>query len=226
MFANFKLQCVLFDLDGTLADTAPDLIAALNRAVLKHGFSPLSNEQIKPFISHGAVAMIKQCTNNNINEAIQAEILENMLEDYQNNIADQTQLFAGIDNILEIIENKGLKWGVVTNKRQRFTNPLMAALNLTDRAACIISGDSTSNPKPHPEPLLTACKQANVKPEQCVYIGDAAHDIKAGKAAGMKTLAATYGYLKSEDIPEHWGADILINSPDEILPLLKCTTCH
>ncbi len=224
MFANFKLQCVLFDLDGTLADTAPDLIAALNRAIQKHGFSPVSNEQIKPLISYGAVAMIKQCTDNN--EAVQAEILENMLEDYQINIADQTRLFTGMDNILEIIENKGLKWGVVTNKRQRFTNPLMAALNLTDRAACIISGDSTSNPKPHPEPLLAACKQANVKPEQCVYIGDAAHDIEAGKAAGMKTLAATYGYLKSEDIPEQWGADILINSPDEILPLLEGTTCH
>jgi phosphoglycolate phosphatase len=224
VFANFKLQCVLFDLDGTLADTAPDLIAALNRAIQKHGFSPVSNEQIKPLISYGAVAMIKQCTDNN--EAVQAEILENMLEDYQINIADQTRLFTGMDNILEIIENKGLKWGVVTNKRQRFTNPLMAALNLTDRAACIISGDSTSNPKPHPEPLLAACKQANVKPEQCVYIGDAAHDIEAGKAAGMKTLAATYGYLKSEDIPEQWGADILINSPDEILPLLEGTTCH
>ena len=225
MFANFKLQCVLFDLDGTLADTAPDLIAALNRAVQKQGFSPVSNEKIKPLISYGAVAMIKQCTNNN-NEVIQAEILENMLEDYQTNIADQTQLFTGMDNILEIIENKGLKWGVVTNKKQRFTNPLMAALNLTTRAACIVSGDSTNNPKPHPEPMLTACKLADVKPEQCVYIGDAKHDIQAGKAAGMKTLAATYGYLKSDDIPEQWGADILIESPDEILPLLECTVCH
>jgi len=225
VFANFKLQCVLFDLDGTLADTAPDLIAALNRAVQKQGFSPVSNEKIKPLISYGAVAMIKQCTNNN-NEVIQAEILENMLEDYQTNIADQTQLFTGMDNILEIIENKGLKWGVVTNKKQRFTNPLMAALNLTTRAACIVSGDSTNNPKPHPEPMLTACKLADVKPEQCVYIGDAKHDIQAGKAAGMKTLAATYGYLKSDDIPEQWGADILIESPDEILPLLECTVCH
>ena len=226
MFTNFKLRCVLFDLDGTLADTAPDLIAALNRAVQKYGFLPVSIKQIKPLISYGAVAMIKQCTLDNNNEAIQAEILENMLDDYQSNVADQTKLFNGMDNILEVIESKGLKWGVVTNKRQRFTNPLMAALKLTDRAACIVSGDTTDNAKPHPEPLLTACKQADVKPEQCVYIGDAAHDIEAGKAAGMKTLAATYGYLKSEDIPEQWGADILINSPDEILPLLECTPCH
>lgn len=226
MFPNFKLSCILFDLDGTLADTAPDLIAALNRAVQKHGFSPVAKEQITPLISYGAVAMIKQCTNNNEDEAIQAEILENMLEDYQNNIADQTQLFTGMDKLLATIENKGLKWGVVTNKRQRFTNPLMAALNLTDRAACIISGDSTNKTKPHPEPLLAACKQANVKPDQCVYIGDAAHDIEAGKAAGMKTLAATYGYLKAQDIPEQWGADILISNPDEILPLLECTPCH
>jgi phosphoglycolate phosphatase len=225
VFANFKLRCVLFDLDGTLADTAPDLIAALNRAIQKHGFLPVSSEQIKPLISYGAVAMIKQCTHDN-NEAIQAEILENMLEDYQRNIADQTKLFTGMDNILEIIENKGLKWGVVTNKRERFTNPLMAALKLSDRAACIVSGDTTNNAKPHPEPLLAACEQAHVKPEQCIYIGDAAHDVEAGKAAGMKTLAATYGYLKSEDIPEQWGADILINSPDEILPLLECKSCH
>jgi phosphoglycolate phosphatase len=139
-----------------------------------------------------------------------------MLNFYQNNIAEHTVFFKGMTETLESIESRGLKWGVVTNKRECFTNPLMAALNLTHRAACIISGDTTAHPKPHPEPMLAACKQANVKPKECVYIGDAQHDIIAGKNAEMKTLAALYGYLKSGDTPETWGADALIESPEQI----------
>jgi phosphoglycolate phosphatase len=215
-----SLSCILFDLDGTLADTAPDLIAALNRSIQKYHFSAVEYQHIKPFISHGAVAMIKQCLPDCDDEALQAEILKLMLEDYQQNISQHTQLYQGMEALLNDIENRGLKWGVVTNKRQRFTQPLMAALDLTNRAACIISGDTTNKSKPHPEPMLAACRDAEVKPEQCIYIGDAAHDIEAGKAAGMKTMAATWGYLKSEDMPEQWGADFLIHSPDEILVFL------
>ncbi len=222
MSADYSLSCILFDLDGTLADTAPDLIAALNRSIQKYHFSAVEYQRIKPYISHGAVAMIKQCIPDCSDEQIHAQILEQMLADYQQNIAQQTQLFQGMETILINIENKGMKWGVVTNKRQRFTEPLMAALDLTDRAACIISGDTTDKAKPHPEPMFAACKQAEVTPDQCIYIGDAAHDIEAGKAAGMKTVAATWGYLKLEDVPEQWDADFLINRPEEILPILDC----
>jgi phosphoglycolate phosphatase len=139
-----------------------------------------------------------------------------MLTRYQNNIAEHTVFFSGMVETLAAIEAQGLKWGVVTNKRERFTNPLMAALKLTDRAACIVSGDTTANAKPHAEPMLAACKQANVNPQECVYIGDAKHDITAGKNAQMKTLAAVYGYINPGDAPETWGADALIESPEQI----------
>ncbi len=216
MFSNFTLSCVLFDLDGTLVDTAPDLIACLNRALKSHGFEAAVPEAIKPLISKGAMAMINQ-SQPTITESLKNEILETMLTFYRDNIAEHTVFFKGMSQTLEAIEALGLKWGVVTNKRECFTKPLMAALNLTERAACIVSGDSTSHAKPHPEPMLAACKQANVKPNECVYIGDAEHDIIAGKSVQMKTLAALYGYLKPDDTPEAWGADGLIESPEQIL---------
>lgn len=216
MAADFKLSCVLFDLDGTLVDTAPDLIASLNQALNSHGFDAVATEIIKPFISYGAASMIN-AGQPALDARLKADILETMLTHYQHNIAEHTVFFSGIQETLAAIEAQGLKWGVVTNKRERFTHPLMAALKLTERAACIVSGDTTANPKPHPEPMLAACKQAKVKPQECVYIGDAQHDITAGKNAQMKTLAALYGYIKAEDNPETWGADALIESPEQIL---------
>ena len=226
MAADFKLSCVLFDLDGTLVDTAPDLVLCLNKALSSHGFATVAAETIKPFISFGAVAMINESLDQSISEALRADILETMLDLYQNNIAEHTVFFKGMSETLDVIEARGLKWGVVTNKRERFTNPLMDALKLTARAACIVSGDTTTNPKPHVEPMLAACKQAAVKPQECVYIGDASHDIIAGKNAQMKTLAALYGYLKPEDMPETWGADALIKSPKQLATWITSALCH
>ncbi|MGZ8236200.1 HAD family hydrolase, partial [Methylobacter tundripaludum] len=216
----------LFDLDGTLVDTAPDLILCLNKALNSHGLTTVATDVIKPFISFGAVAMINESLNQSIAEALRAEILETMLDLYQNNIAEHTVFFKGMSDTLDAIEAQGLKWGVVTNKRERFTNPLMDALKLTDRAACIISGDTTANPKPHVEPMLAACKLAAVKPQECVYIGDASHDITAGKNAQMKTLAALYGYLKAGAAPETWGADALIKSPEQLATWIASALCH
>lgn len=226
MSTDFKLSCVLFDLDGTLVDTAPDLILCLNKALSSHGLTTVTADTIKPFISYGAVAMINESLNQSIAEALRAEILETMLDLYQNNIAEHTVFFKGMSNTLDAIEAQGLKWGVVTNKRERFTHPLMDALKLTDRASCIISGDTTANPKPHVAPMLAACKQAAVKPQECVYIGDASHDIIAGKNAQMKTLAALYGYLKPGDAPETWGADALIESPEQLATWITSVLCH
>jgi N-acetyl-D-muramate 6-phosphate phosphatase len=226
MLTDFKLSCVLFDLDGTLVDTAPDLILCLNKALSSHGLTTVTADTIKPFISFGAVAMINESLNQSISKELRAEILETMLDLYQNNIAKHTVFFKGMSDTLDAIEAQGLKWGVVTNKRERFTNPLMDALKLTDRAACIISGDTTANPKPHVEPMLAACKQAAVKPQECVYIGDASHDIIAGKNAQMKTLAALYGYLKPGDTPETWGADALIESPEQLATWIISALCH
>ncbi len=226
MPVDFKLSCVLFDLDGTLVDTAPDLILCLNKALSSHGLATVRGDAIKPFISFGAVAMINESLDQSVSEVLRADILETMLDLYQNNIAEHTAFFKGMSDTLDAIEAQGLKWGVVTNKRERFTNPLMDALKLTDRAACIISGDTTANPKPHVEPMLAACKQAAVKPWECVYIGDASHDITAGKNAQMKTLAALYGYLKPGDRPETWGADALIESPKQLATWIASTLCH
>jgi phosphoglycolate phosphatase len=221
---NFNLSCVLFDLDGTLVDTAPDLIACLNKALNQHGFNQVSGTKLKPFISYGAAAMISKSVNN-VDEHTQAKILKTMLGCYQDNIAEHSRFFSGITDTLDTIESLGLKWGIVTNKRERFTTPLVDALNLTDRAACVVSGDTTANSKPHPEPMLTACAQADVNPEECVYIGDALHDIAAGKNAKMKTLAAIYGYLKPDDTPDNWGADALIESPEQLTSWITAT-CH
>jgi len=209
-----------------LVDTAPDLILCLNKALSSHGLATVKADTIKPFISFGAVAMINESLNQSISEAFRTDILETMLDLYQNNIAEHTVFFNGMANTLDAIEAQGLKWGVVTNKRERFTNPLMDALKLTDRAACIISGDTTANPKPHVEPMLAACKQAAVKPQECVYIGDARHDITAGKNAQMKTLAALYGYIKPGDTPETWGADALIESPEQLATWITSALCH
>ncbi len=225
MSTDFKLSCVLFDLDGTLVDTAPDLISCLNKALNAHGFDTVAPEIIKPFISYGAVAMIN-ASQPLCDDELKADILETMLNLYQNNIAEHTVFFSGIVDILNAIEAQGLKWGVVTNKRERFTNPLMDALKLTDRAACIVSGDTTANPKPHSDPMLEACKQAGVNPRECVYIGDALHDITAGKSVEMKTLAALYGYIKPDDTPESWGADALIESPDQISTWIASIPCR
>ena len=226
MPTDFKLSCVLFDLDGTLVDTAPDLVLCLNKALNQHGFTPVNAATIKHYISFGALAMINGSLDHSISEAVRADILDTMLDIYENNIAEHTVFFKGMSNTLDAIEAQGLKWGVVTNKRERFTNPLMAALNLTDRAACIISGDTTGNPKPHVEPMLAACKKAAVKPYECVYIGDAPHDITAGKNAQMKTLAALYGYINPGDMPETWGADALIESPEQLTVWINSALCH
>jgi N-acetyl-D-muramate 6-phosphate phosphatase len=226
MVQNFNLACVLFDLDGTLADTAPDLLAALTRAMGGLGLGTPPIARVRPYISYGAAAMVREGLNGTCTEQKHKQVLDAMLGDYQQHLAEQTTLFTGMRDVLNGLEAKGIKWGVVTNKRRRFTMPLMDALHLTDRAACIISGDTTTKQKPHPEPMLTACLKAGVKPEQCLYIGDSAHDIAAGKSVKMKTLAAVYGYLKPADDPGAWGADHLIYSPTEILPWIEKATCN
>ncbi len=219
------LDCVLFDLDGTLVDTAPDLIACLNLALEHHGYRPGDTRQLKPFISFGALAMIRESINETDPE-IESALLDWMLDHYENHIAEHSRFFEGIDDLLTLIETSGLKWGIVTNKRERFTLPLIKTLGLQDRISCVISGDTTAHSKPHPEPLLTACEMAEVRPEHCVYIGDAAHDIQAGKSAGMRTLAAAYGYLKPNDDPVSWGADALMQSPSEIIYWIQQCQTH
>lgn len=222
---EFELTCVLFDLDGTLVDTAPDLITCLSEALSEYGIEQ-STPDLRAFISFGLSAMLNACVGETVSEQTKTDILNNALHRYENNIARHSQFFDGIAETLHFIEQNSLKWGIVTNKHQRFTRPLTQALNLTHRAACIISGDTTPYAKPHAEPMLTACRHASVDPQKCVYIGDAAHDITAGKNARMKTLAAVYGYLKPDDAPHTWGADDLIDSPYHLLTWLEKNLCR
>ncbi len=214
------IGAVLFDLDGTLADTALDLAYALNEQRRRHGLEPLPHETIRPQASHGTVGLLNvgfDVTSKSPNfAALRAEYLEL----YTQHICDRTVLFPGMAEVLDELEARKLRWGVVTNKPARFTLPLLKALNLEHRAASIISGDSTPNSKPHPEPLLTAAAQVRVKPNACLYVGDAERDVEAAVAAGMKALIANYGYLDAHDQPDTWGAYARIDTPADILGFL------
>lgn len=222
--SQFSLRCVLFDLDGTLVDTAPDLIASLNRTLQAFGYPPVESDELRPFISYGAMAMINHSLPN-LEEDLKQQMLAHMLDSYQQNIADQSQLFDGMEDVLAVLEAKGIKWGVVTNKRERFTLPLLSALNLDQRVVCSVSGDTTAFSKPHPEPMFEACRRAGIAAENCLYVGDASHDVTAGKTAAMKTLVALYGYLKPDDKPESWGADGCISHPAHLVDWIEAETC-
>jgi len=215
------IKGILFDLDGTLADTAPDLAHALNETLKYFKKEVLPFETIRPVVSHGGRALLKLGFDIEPEDEGYETKRQYLLDIYLANIAKHTKLFPGMPELLTAIEAHNLLWGVVTNKPGWLTNPLMEALKLDQRAACIVSGDTTPYSKPHPEPIYYGCKQANLKPSECIYVGDAERDIAAGKAAGMQTVAALFGYIQTHDVPDEWEADYYINHPSEILSLLK-----
>ena len=215
------MQAVLFDLDGTLADTAPDLGHALNLQRERHGLPPLPQEIIRPYASHGTVGLFDIGFGLTPQDARFAPMREEYLALYTANLCLHTTLFPGMAELLAALEARNISWGVVTNKPARFTNPLLELLGLSKRAASIISGDTCSHPKPHPEPLLCAAREIGVAPQSCLYVGDAERDIEAARAAGMSALIADYGYLSAEDRPETWGADGRIDTPLGILAFLS-----
>ncbi len=212
-----KVRAVLFDLDGTLADTAPDLAYALNQTLIEAGRSPLPLEPIRAVASNGSAPLIQLGFGDVINSTEFEQRRQRLLEIYLDNLTRETTLMSGMEPLLEQLEAASIAWGVVTNKPARFTDPLMEQLSLTQRASCIISGDTTEYAKPHPRPLLHACELMTLKPQQCIYIGDASRDIEAGQRAAMQTVACRFGYLAPEDEIEHWGADYVIDHPQEIL---------
>jgi len=217
---NSSVQTVLFDLDGTLLDTAPDLAFALNTLMLENQRQPLPLEQIRPLVSYGGVNLIKTGFQLNDDAPALAGLRKRFLELYVEHLADKTCFFPGMETLLESLENQGIQWGVVTNKPAWLTEPLLKAFALTSRSVCNISGDTLPQCKPHPAPLLHACKLANSTPEQCIYIGDAPRDIEAGQRAGMRTLAALYGYIDPNDPPEQWGATAMLQKPLDLLSWL------
>ena len=217
------INTILFDLDGTLVDTAPDLGHALNLQLQRHGKTPLPDARIRPFASHGSRGLIGLGFGITPADANFIALRDEYLSIYDTVFTRSPVLLPGIANLLLAIENKELKWGIVTNKPRRFTIGLIESmgLNLEKRAVCIVCGDDAPQPKPSPATLLMACEKIGVKPEQCVYVGDAERDIIAGKAAGVQTVLALFGYIDVTDKPAEWGADVMINKPNDLLKVLN-----
>ncbi len=211
------IKAVLFDFDGTIADTAPDLGRALNRQRVARNRPPLPIELIRTVASAGARGLLELGFNLKPGDSAYQAMREEFLSLYTEQLCEDTCLFPGIAKLLDQLDSQAIPWGIVTNKPARFTRPLMHLLGLHHRAGCIISGDDTAHTKPHPEPLLTACQQINAVPDRCIYLGDDIRDVQASLAAGMKPIVALYGYLGNSAPPETWGASWLIDHPGDLL---------
>jgi len=214
------VQAVLFDLDGTLVDTAPDLAAATNRLRALHGREALDYAAIRPWVSHGGTALTRLALGIDPQTPGFEEARRTLLDLYRRDIARASGLFAGMRECLAALARRGLPWGIVTNKPGWLTTPLLAALAFDTPAACVVCGDCTPWSKPHPAPLLHAGMLLGRSSAECLYVGDAERDIQAARTAGMPALVATWGYLGADDRPQDWGADGLIGNPLELLAWL------
>lgn len=213
-------KAILFDLDGTFADTAPDLAAALNHTRTTRGLPPMQLSEIRPQASHGTRGLLKVGFNIEPGHPDFDFLREIFLDYYARNICVHTRLFGDTGILIDEIERRGLPWGIVTNKPHRFTVPLMQALGYADRAACLISGDTCPRAKPYPDPLLKACEIMGVPARDCLYLGDDLRDMQAAHAAGMKGIIALYGYISSDASAANWNAQGEIDSPAGLLQYL------
>jgi phosphoglycolate phosphatase len=212
-----KTQAVLFDLDGTFADTAPDLGYALNVQLRSRGREALPIERIRRVASSGARGLLGLGFDLQPDDPNYAAMAEEFLGLYESNLCRDTRLFPGIADLLRAIEERDMRWGIVTNKARRFTLPLMKLLRLSDRAGCIVCGDTTAHRKPHPAPLHTAAETIGIETAACIYLGDDERDMIAGRAAGMRVAIAEYGYLGTGNPPENWEADLRVAHPMDLV---------
>ncbi|MDP1531221.1 HAD family hydrolase [Rhodoferax sp.] len=216
-----QVQAVLFDLDGTLIDSAPDLAAAADAMRVARGLPSLPLAQYRPMAGAGARGLLGVAFGMTPEHADYETLREEFFCNYERSLTQRTGIFNGVPELLESFAIQGVKWGVVTNKSERFTLPLTGAMPLFATAGAIVSGDTTPHAKPHPEPLLEAARRLGVDASRCVYVGDDERDIVAGLAAGMATVAVTYGYLGAQADTSRWGANATINCVNELLPLLQ-----
>jgi 2-phosphoglycolate phosphatase len=212
-------EAVFFDLDGTLVDTAPDMVAVLTNLQAEEGVETLDYELARSHVSNGAAGLVNLAFPD-VDARNHERLRLRYLEKYQQRVCVDSALFAGLDELLDALDEASRPWGIVTNKPMRMTEPLLAGLGLAERSACSISGDTLAQRKPDPAPLILACEQAEVSPNNSIYVGDAARDIEAGRAAGMVTVAAAYGYINDDD-PFGWGADLVVADTLELTTYLS-----
>jgi phosphoglycolate phosphatase len=215
--SGLQTRAVLFDLDGTFADTAPDLGRALNTLLEARGKPALALDRVRSVASSGARGMLGVGFGIAPGDAGYDGLVHEFLDLYERDLCRDTCLFAGMDALLDAIEARGLAWGIVTNKAERFTLPLLRLMGLEGRVGCVVCGDTTPYRKPHPGPLLEAAARLGVQPRTCIYLGDDERDMVAGRAAGMRVAVAEYGYLGLGNPPQHWPADFRIGNPLELL---------
>jgi 2-phosphoglycolate phosphatase len=217
---RLAVKGVLFDLDGTLIDSAPDLGAAVNRMRLQRNLPLLADAQLRPYASHGARGLLQAGFDMSPDHPEYRSMRDEFLASYEAALCVNTVIFAGVPELLDALDAVGLSWGIVTNKASRFTLPLLDALGLRSRSACIVCGDTAARAKPFPDPLFVAAEMLALPPSACVYVGDAERDIQAGIAAGMPTLVARYGYIQEHERPEQWQASGHLDSPLQLLSWL------
>jgi phosphoglycolate phosphatase len=214
-------RALLLDLDGTLVDTAPDMADALIKLQHNRGVPELAYDEIRPWVSHGAAAMIRIGFGVDTESELYPELRDAYLQQYAGNVATLSGLFSGMRQVLDYCQDSDIPWGVVTNKPGYLTLPLMQALGLYDSAACIVSGDTVTKPKPDPMPLLHACMLLKLAPSDCLYVGDAERDIQSGRRAGTRTMIAEWGYITDQEDPSEWGAQSILRQPADLLRYLR-----
>jgi 2-phosphoglycolate phosphatase len=219
--ADARIRGVLFDLDGTLIDSAPDLAGAANRLRAEHGMAPLPLAQLRPMVGSGARGMVGVAFGVAPGEPRFEPLRDAFLAHYEAGLLEKTHPFDGVDAMLSALEAAGIPWGIVTNKATRFTTPIVAGLGLVQRAAVVVCGDTTSRSKPHPEPLWHAARAMGLAPGDVVYVGDDLRDAQAAQAAGMAMVVATWGYLGLGEPVHNWGADALADAPSQLLDWLR-----
>ena len=215
-----NINCVLFDLDGTLADTSKDMCNALNIVLARNRFKPVDCLELKTHISRGAVGVIEFASHVNGRSIDSSLLRAEFLQEYSDKCFVHTKMIDDMKKLIDHMNNTQISWGIVTNKHSKYVNKILKGLSIDDKVACLITGDMVSEPKPSPEGLLEASKIAGINPSECIYVGDDERDIIAGRNAGMYTIAADFGFIHKEDSADSWHADKVIKKPSELINLI------